>query len=72
LLAEGEISADFFEVTFPGIKVIHSEGEMVVLMAWEKGRAKIGDKMQFLVVPSRTMLREGKRGRGMGSSFNIR
>src|SRR3954466_4711113 len=51
LLPEGKIGPCFLEMPFPGIKIIHSESEMIVLMARKKRRPKIRDEMQLLVFP---------------------
>ena len=54
-----EISADFFQVMFPWIEIVDPQSEVVIFMAREEGRAKIGDEMQFLICPE-TEPRAGK------------
>ena len=46
---EREISADFFQVTFPWVEIVHSQSEVVIFMAREERRAQVGYEMQFLI-----------------------
>jgi hypothetical protein len=44
-----EISADVFQMLFPGIEIVHSQSEVVVFVAGEERGAEVAYEMQFLI-----------------------